>query len=101
VTQGATSYSSGVGSNERSGLPLKGRGQAQAVWVDLAAVFGRADRAGVGIATDVPASGGLSRWLRTADGVWVGVVTYVATLSDGTTMKCADQLVPGHALRRR
>ena len=69
--------------------------------MDLAAVFGRADRAGVGLVTDMPASGGLSRWLRTADGVWVGVVTYVATLGDGTTMKCADQLVPGYALRPR
>ena len=59
-----------VSSNERSGLSLKGRGQAQAVWVDLTLVLGRADGAATGIVTDRPAAGGLSRWLRTADGAW-------------------------------
>ena len=39
--------------------------------------------------------------MRTADGVWVGVVTYIATLTDGTTIKCLDQLLPAHALTPR
>jgi hypothetical protein len=29
------------------------------------------------------------------------VVTYVATLTDGTTIKCADQLLPARALTPR
>ena len=88
-------------SNERSGLPLKGRPPAQAVWVDLAAVFGRADSAATGIVTTQPAAGALSRWMRTADGAWVGVVTSIATLTDGTTIKCPDQHLPAHALTPR
>jgi hypothetical protein len=88
-------------SNERSGRPLTSGGQAQPVWVDLAAVFGHAGGTAAGIVTTRPAAGGLSRWLRTADGAWVGVVTYVATLTDGSTIKCADQLLPAHALTPR
>lgn len=79
-----------MGSNERSGVPLKGRDQDQAVWVDLAGLFGRAEGVAASIVTDRLAAGGLSRWLRTADGAWVGVVTYVATLTDGTSIKYAD-----------
>jgi len=90
-----------VGSNERSGAPLKGRDQAQAVWVDLATLFGRAEGMAAGIITDRPVAGGLSRWLRTADGAWVGVVTYFATLTDGTSVKYADQLVPARVLTPR
>jgi hypothetical protein len=69
------------------------------VWVDLAVVFGRAEGVAPGIVTTQPAPGGLSRWLRTAEGAWVGVVTYVATLTDGTTIKCADQLLPAQTPR--
>jgi hypothetical protein len=90
-----------VGSNERSGVPLTGRDQAQAVWVDLAGLFGRPGGAAAGIVTDRPAAGGLSRWLRTADGAWVGVVTYLATLTDGTSIKYADQLAPARVLTPR
>ena len=54
-----------------------------------------------GIVTDLPVAGGLSRWLRTADGAWVGVVTYVATLTDGTSVKYADQLMPARVLTPR
>ena len=90
-----------MGSNERSGLPLKGRGHAQPVWVDLIAVLGQGTGASAGIITNRPAAGGLSRWMRTADGAWVGVVTYVATLTDGSSIKCTDQLVPAHALTPR
>ena len=88
-------------SKERSGLPLKGQPHAKAVWLDLAVVFGRADGVAAGIVTTQPAAGGLSRWMRTADGVWVGVVTYIATLNDGTTIKCLDHLGPAHALTLR
>jgi hypothetical protein len=90
-----------VRSNERSGAPLKGRDQAQAVWVDLAGLFGRAEGVAAGIVTDRPAAGGLSRWLLTADGAWVGVVTYLATLTDGTSIKYADQLVQARVLTPR
>ena len=90
-----------MSSNGRSGKPLKGRDHAQAVWVDLAALFGRVEGAAAGILTDQLVAGGLSRWLRTADGAWVGVVTYVATLTDGTPIKCVDQLVPAHVLTPR
>jgi len=41
------------------------------VWVDLTVVFGRAEGTAVGIVTARPGAGGLSRWLRTADGAWV------------------------------
>jgi hypothetical protein len=69
--------------------------------VDLAALFGRTEGATAGIITDQPAAGGLSRWLRTADGAWVGVVTYVPTLTDGTSINHADQLVPARVLTPR
>jgi len=68
---------------------------------DLTVLFGRSGGAAVGIVTAQPAAGGLSRWLRTADGGWVGVVTYVATLTNGNTIKCADQLLPADALTPR
>ncbi len=51
-----------------------------------------ADSAAACIVTAQPAAGDLSHWLRTADGAWVGVVTYVATLTDGTTIKCAVRM---------
>lgn len=80
---------------------MKGRDQAQAVWVDLGALFGRAEGVAAGIITDQLVAGGLSRWLPTADGAWVGVVTYLATLTDGTSIKYADQLVPAPVLTPR
>ena len=90
-----------MGSNERSGAPLKGRDQAQAVWVDLAALFGRAE-------AWQPASSLIGRRpaacpLATDRGrrAWVGVATYVATLTDGTSIKYADQLVPARILAPR
>ena len=90
------------GSNERSGQPLASREQTiVGVWVDLAQVFGRGDGACEGIDTSQPAAGGLFEWLRTADGVWLGRVTYMAMMHDGSTLKAADQLVPATALRKR
>ena len=88
-------------SNEPTGLPLKGRPQDTVVWVDLAAVLGQADGAAAGIVTAQPAAGGLSCWMHTADGAWVGVVTYITTLTDNTTIKCPNQLLPAHALTPR
>ncbi len=82
-------------------MSLQKRDRAQPVWLDLAALFGRAEGVAAGIVTDQPVAGGLSRWLRTADGAWVGVVTYVATLTDGTYVKYADQLVPARVLTPR
>ena len=69
--------------------------------MDLAALFGRAEGPAAGVVTDRPVAGGLSRWLRTADGAWVGVVTYVATLTDGTSVKYTDQLVLARVLAPR
>ena len=80
---------------------MTSREHAQPVWVDLAAVFGRADGAAEGIALDQPCPGGLLRWLRTSAGGWVGVVNVVIKMTDGTTVKFADQLVPAAALRPR
>jgi hypothetical protein len=79
-----------MGSNERSGVPLKGRDQAQAVRVDLAGLFGRPEGAAAGIVTDRLAAGGLSHWLRTADGAWVGVVTYLVLHSQIVAPKIAQ-----------
>jgi hypothetical protein len=43
----------------------------------------------------------LHRWLRSATGQWIGVVTIlIATTNDGT-FKAQDQLVPPEALRPR
>lgn len=94
-----------MGSNERSGLPLTTRETAICgVWVDLAVLFGHGGSAGAqvdGIDTNQPAPGGLTRWLRTSDGAWIGRVTYIATMRDGSTIKLPDQLVPAAALRPR
>jgi hypothetical protein len=92
-----------VGSNERSGLPLKGRDPVQAVWVNLPALFPEPSTSSVasGLVIDEVAPGGLHRWERTADGQWIGVVTIVMRRADGSTFKAADQLVPALALRPR
>jgi hypothetical protein len=101
---------------------MSSRTQAQPVWVDLAALFHptdstadspadrsadcSADRAAVdgiveGIDVSRPAPGGLTRWLRTSAGNWVGLIAVVVPITDGSTIKLADQLVPAHALRPR
>jgi hypothetical protein len=64
-------------------------------------VFGRADGAAAGIVTTHPAAGDLSR-LDAHRGRCVDrVVTYIATLTDSTMIKCLDQLLPAHALTPR
>ena len=90
-----------MSSNERSGLPLKGRDHAKPVWVDLRALFGSTGRWAEGIDLDKPAPGGVTRWLRCSDASWVGVVNVVVTMTDGSTHKFADQLIPSHALSPR
>ena len=91
-----------MGSDDRTGQPLSSRESARGVWVDLAAVFGppsSADAAPDGLVLEtVP--GGLQRWVKTTGG-WVGVVTYVARMANGSSYKAVEQLVPAHALRPR
>jgi hypothetical protein len=89
--------------NERGGGPSALRQHATPVWVDLRALLdsgATAPDVTDGL-LDEPCAGGLSRWLRASTGEWVGVVTYVVTLADGSTFKAADQLIPAHALRPR
>ena len=71
------------------------------MWVDLAALFGHGGAHVDGIDTSQPTPGGLTRWLRTSDGAWIGKVNYIVTMRDGSTRKFADQLVPAVALRPR
>jgi hypothetical protein len=88
-----------VRSSERAGQPFSSRERAtKRVWVDLRQWLG-SDVAGVGgIDVSQPAACGLVRWIRTTGG-WVGVCNVVATLTDGTTQKFGDQLIPARALR--
>ena len=90
-----------MGSKERTGQPLASRERAQPVWVDLAVLFGRADGAAEGIDISQPAPDGLIKWIRTSAGGWVAVVNVVVTMTDGTTVKFAEQLIGSHALRPR
>jgi hypothetical protein len=71
------------------------------VWVDLAMIFGHAGGSAEGIDVGQLAPGGLIKWLRTSDGGWVGVVNVIVTMTDGATVKYANQLVPSRALRPR
>lgn len=45
--------------------------------------------------------GALHRWIRSSGGQWVGVVTFAISMTDGTTYKAVEQLVPAEALRPR
>ena len=49
------------------------------------------------------ARGLIFRWLRTGDGLWVGVVSYEIAYCDGRPQRVLfrNQLVPGHALSQR
>jgi hypothetical protein len=91
-----------MGSKGRTGQPMTSREHAsKGVWVDLRAIFGSAGRSAEGIDLDAPTPGGLFEWLRLGDGGWAARVTYVATMTDGSTRKFVDQLVPAEALRPR
>jgi hypothetical protein len=80
---------------------MASRDHARPVWVDLAAVFGASVGRAEGIDPGRPAAGGLSRWVRTSGGTWVGVVNVVIPMTDGSLMKLEDQLTPARALRPR
>jgi hypothetical protein len=81
---------------------MTSRVHAKAVWVDLRQLLGSRGGAGIeGIDLDAPCAGGLTEWLRASDGHWIGVVTLVLPMTDGTTRKIEGQLVPEPALRPR
>jgi hypothetical protein len=88
-------------SKERTGQPMTSRTHAQPVWVDLAVLFGRTGGSADGIDISQPAHGGLIKWLRTSGGGWVDIVNLVVTMTDGSTVRFAEQLVPSNALRPR
>jgi hypothetical protein len=105
ATARSGSYPSHMRSKERSGSPSALRDHAMPVWVELGALFcsgsGPAATVSDGLVINQPCAGGLHRWLRSSTGEWIGLVTYVVALADGTTYKAEDQLVPAHALRQR
>ena len=80
---------------------MSSRDHTRGVGVDLGEWLGRAGGAADGIAVDQPAPGGLIRWIRTSAGGWVGVCNVVVTMTDGTTVKYAEQLISARALRSR
>jgi hypothetical protein len=80
---------------------MTSRDHAKPVWVDLAAIYGRDGGSAEGIDIDAPAPGGLTRWLRTSTGGWVAVVNLIVTMTEGSTAKYDEQLIPSHALRPR
>jgi hypothetical protein len=94
-----------MGSNWRSGLPASVHPEPlMAVLVSLDAVFptdhpATAERDGL-VLTGWTA-GVLHRWLRSATGQWIGVVTILIAITAGGTFKAEDQLVPAEALRPR
>lgn len=94
-----------MGSNERSGRPLRTRADppTTAVLVSLDALFPPTDhtveRDGLVLTGWTP--GVLHRWLRSATGEWVGVVTILIATTTGGTFKAQDQLVPAQALQPR
>ena len=63
--------------------------------------FGRDGSAGEGIDLNRPAAGGLVRWIKTSGVTWVGLVNVVGSITDGSTVKYTEQLIPARALRPR
>jgi hypothetical protein len=91
-----------MGSKDRTGQPLASRERAvKGVWVDLRALFGSTSGDAEGIDLDAPGAGGLLEWIRLSDGGWAARVTYVVKMTDGSTRKFSDQVVPARALRPR
>ena len=81
---------------------MTSRAHAKGVWVDLRQLIGSGGGTGIeGIDLDAPCAGGLTEWLRASDGGWVGVVTAVVPMTDGSTRKFEALLVPARALRPR
>jgi len=76
--------------------------QARPVVVDLYKLFHSSTPSSVPdglVLEDVP--GSLSRWIRSAEGGWIGVVTWVGRTADGRSVQASDQWVPADALRQR
>lgn len=78
-----------MGSNARSGLPLRAAPPTTAVLVSLDALFptdhASAERDGLILTGWTP--GVLHRWLRSATGGWIGVVTILIATTDAGTFK--------------
>jgi hypothetical protein len=83
-------------------FPSSGRADVQAVWVDLTRLFGSSAPSSVpgGLVLEV-VHGDLARWARSADGAWIGVVTWTGRTAEGDIVRASDQWVPAHALRPR
>jgi hypothetical protein len=75
------------------------------VWVDLEKLFGSSTSSTTssppgGLVLEV-VRGDLVRWSRSADGGWIGVVSWTGRTVDGATVRAANQWVPSAALRPR
>ena len=93
----------GQGEVERTAEPsLSSRAHVQPVWVNLHKLFGSSASSSVpdGLVLEV-VHGGLSRWTRSADGGWIGIVTWIGRTTAGSSVKASDQWVPADALRPR
>ncbi len=93
----------------QSDLPHRGpSAPTTPVWVHLEQLFPRAkhdQRRTVGDGLDCTGRvrGELHRWWRTAEGVWLGQVSYELGYADGrdSWLRIEDQLIPATALRKR
>lgn len=75
---------------------------AQPVWVNLDKLFGSSTSSSVAgglVLEDV--HGDLLRWTRSANGKWIGIVTWVGRTAEGSEVTAFDQWVPADALRPR
>lgn len=84
------------------GPPPSSPADAQPVWVNLHKLFGSPTSASVpdGLVLEV-VHGDLTRWTRSADGRWIGIVTWIGRTAEGGRVKASDQWVPAEALRPR
>lgn len=78
------------------------------VWVHLEQLFarpggGQRRTVGGGLDWTGRVRGELCRWWRTAEGVWLGQVTYELGYADGRDvwLRVEDQLIPATALSKR
>lgn len=97
-------YYPNMGSNWRSGLPARTQPETTAVLVSLDALFPLdrpPTRQHEGLVLTGWTAGVLHRWLRSATGQWIGVVTILIPTTNDGTFKAQDQLVPAEALRPR
>lgn len=87
---------------ERVEEPLPSRTDVQPVWVNLHKLFGSSTSSLVadGLVLE-NVHGDLTRWARSADGKWIGIVTWVGRTAEGSRIRALDQWVPADALRPR